>query len=110
MTDQLDVNVMVAPGHVSHPRYPNSTGTAGAAIEIVRGLCALRGHVFWADALTITSPYAFRPEAMAASSQVTDSYPLALAVANGGRLVTFDKRLVTTAVPNGGDAVLTLGP
>jgi predicted nucleic acid-binding protein len=32
------------------------------------------------------------------SSQITDSYLLALAAARGGRLATFDRRLVTDAV------------
>lgn len=32
------------------------------------------------------------------SSQVTDSYLLALAVANGGKLASFDRRLSTKAV------------
>jgi hypothetical protein len=40
---------------------------------------------------------------------VTDSYLLALAVANSGRLATFDKRIATSAIPGADSAVFVLG-
>jgi hypothetical protein len=44
---------------------------------------------------------------LTSSGQVTDSYLLALAVSHAGSLVTFDKRLVTMAIP-GGDTVVSV--
>jgi predicted nucleic acid-binding protein len=41
------------------------------------------------------------PSRLFSSGQVTDTYLLALAHAHGGRLATFDRRLVTDAVPQG---------
>jgi len=41
-------------------------------------------------------------------SQVTDSALLALAVSRGGRLVSFDRRLVVDAVPGGRAALLLI--
>jgi predicted nucleic acid-binding protein len=40
---------------------------------------------------------------------VTDSYLLALAKAHGGKLATFDQRLVTDAVVNGAQALHVVG-
>jgi predicted nucleic acid-binding protein len=40
-----------------------------------------------------------------ASSQITDTYLLALAVAHNGELVTFDSRLVADAVVGGRKAL-----
>jgi len=43
------------------------------------------------------------------SGQVTDSYLLALAVAHGGFLATFDHRLSTKAVKGGKGALYLIG-
>lgn len=95
---------------ISQPRYPNSTGTPATAIEIVRGLCALPGHVFWPDTVSLLDPHLLDSARLSASGQVTDSYLLALAIANSGRLATFDRRMAAAAIPGGESAVLVLGP
>ncbi|MCU0279895.1 MAG: PIN domain-containing protein [Candidatus Nanopelagicales bacterium] len=92
---------------ISHPRYPNSTGTASAAADLVRRLCELPGHVFWPDAVSLLDPEICDLDRLTSSGQVTDSYLLALAVSHAGSLVTFDKRLVTMAIP-GGDTVVSV--
>jgi len=94
---------------VSNPRYPNTTGTASAAADLVGGLCGLLGHVFWPDSVSLLDPDVCQIGYLTASGQVTDSHLLALAVANSGRLATFDRRIVTSAVPAGDRAVLVLG-
>jgi hypothetical protein len=94
---------------ISHPRYPNSTGTASSAAELVVRLCELPGHVFWADAVSLVDPAVCDISRLTTSGQVTDSYLLALAVANSGRLATFDNRLVTSAVRGGDEALIVLG-
>ncbi|HQR80525.1 MAG TPA: PIN domain-containing protein [Actinomycetota bacterium] len=94
---------------ISHPRYPNSTGTASSAAELVSRLRGLPGHVFWADAVSLVDRAVCDTSRLTTSGQVTDSYLLALAVANSGRLATFDQRLVTSAVRGGDEAVIVLG-
>lgn len=94
---------------ISHPRYPNSTGTAASAAQLVTQLCDVEGHVFWPDSVSLRDPEVCRIERLTTSGQVTDSYLLALAVAKRGRLVTFDRRIVTSAIPGGSDALLVLG-
>ncbi len=42
------------------------------------------------------------------SAQMTDTWLLALAVRNGGKLATFDRRLVTTAVKGGSQALYVI--
>ena len=94
---------------ISNPRYPNTTGTASAAAELMAGLRELPGHVFWADSVSLLDPAVCNVDSLVTSAQVTDAYLLALAVANSGRLATFDKRMVTSGIPGGDRAVLTLG-
>jgi predicted nucleic acid-binding protein len=43
------------------------------------------------------------PSRLLISSQITDTYLLALARSNEGKLATFDRRLVTDAVAGGKD-------
>ena len=88
---------------MSHPRYGNAVASAALAAELLAELCGQPGHVFWpADLSLLDSPLIDR-ERLLASGQVTDTWLLALAVKHGGRLATFDKRLVTGAV-RGGEA------
>ena len=86
-------------------RSPNSPGTAAAVAELMMGLRALPGHEFWPDDLTVFDVQRIHSERLLDSAQVTDSYLLALASAHGGKLATFDRRLVTSAVVNGSQAI-----
>jgi toxin-antitoxin system PIN domain toxin len=90
---------------VGHARYPNSPGTPAAVAELMMGLRALPGHEFWPDDLTVFDVQRIHSERLLDSAQVTDSYLLALASAHGGKLATFDRRLVTSAVVNGSQAI-----
>jgi uncharacterized protein len=90
---------------VGHARYPNSPGTPGAVAELLRVLCALPGHDFWPDDITLLDPARVDGSRLLDSAQVTDSYLLALASAHGGQLATFDQRLVADAVVNGAQAL-----
>jgi len=88
---------------MSHPRYGNAVASTALAAELLAELCSQPGHVFWpADLSLLDSPLIDR-DRLLASGQVTDTWLLALAVKHGGRLATFDKRLVTSAV-RGGEA------
>ncbi|MDH2917898.1 MAG: PIN domain-containing protein [Sideroxydans sp.] len=86
---------------VGNLRYPNSPGSPAAVVPLMVGLRALPGHVFWSDGISLLDTDKFDLERLLSASQVTDSYLLALAIANGGQLATFDYRLVTAAVRDG---------
>jgi uncharacterized protein len=93
------------PRIVGHPRYPNSPGAPGPVIGALTVFCRLPGHVFWPDDLSLLDAGSFDHGRLLDTGQITDSYLLALAVAHGGRLATFDRRLVADAV-RGGRAAL----
>ncbi|SJM90514.1 TA system VapC family ribonuclease toxin [Crenothrix polyspora] len=86
---------------VGHSSYPNSLSTPAAVVHLMQGLCALPGHRFWADNISLLDSEKIDSARLLSSGQVTDSYLLALAYANNGQLATFDRRLVTDAVRNG---------
>ena len=92
---------------VGHPRYPNSPGTPAAVADTLASLCALPGHTFWPDDISVGDANWLDTSRLLSSAQVTDSYLLALAAAHGGRLATLDRRLVASAV-NGGAQVLCI--
>ncbi|KGM34833.1 TA system VapC family ribonuclease toxin [Inquilinus limosus] len=90
---------------VGHPRYPNSPGSPAAVMPILAGLCALPGHTFWPDDISLMDPARIDAGRLLSSGQLTDTYLLALAHAHRGQLATFDRRLVTDAVRGGNQAI-----
>lgn len=86
---------------VGHPRYPNTPGSPAAVAVIVARLRELPGHRFWADDLSLVGSAQVDLTRILTSGQVTDTYLLALAQANGGKLATFDRRLSVAAVKSG---------
>jgi uncharacterized protein len=90
---------------VGHARYPNSPGTPAAVAELLTGLCALPGHDFWPDDITLLNSERVDSRRLLDSAQVSDSYLLALASSHGGQLATFDQRLVADAVDKGSQAL-----
>ena len=86
---------------VGHPRYPSSPGTPASVAELMTTFLALPGHAFWPDDVTLLDRRHIDAARLLDSSQVTDSYLLALAASQGGKLATFDRQLVTDAVVNG---------
>lgn len=90
---------------LGNPRYPNSLGTPSAVLPILSALCALPGHVFWPDDLSLCDAEAVDADRLSTSAQVTDSHLLALASARQGWLASFDRRLVADAVRGGAQAL-----
>jgi toxin-antitoxin system PIN domain toxin len=90
---------------VGNPRYPNSLGTPAAVAELMTTLRGHPGHAFWPDDITLFDPRRISFARLLDSSQVSDSYLLALAKAHSGRLATFDRRLVPDAVIGGSQAL-----
>jgi predicted nucleic acid-binding protein len=94
---------------VGDPKYPNSVGSPAACAPILAGLVGLPGHVFWADAISLRQDGLVDVAQIMTPGQVTDSYLLALAVFNGGKLATFDRRLSVKAVRGGRAGVCLIG-
>ena len=90
---------------VGHARYPNSPGTPAAVAELMAMFLAHPGHEFWPDNVTLLDRQSVDAARLLESAQVTDSYLLALAASQGGKLATFDRKLVTDAVVNGSQSV-----
>lgn len=88
---------------VSHPRYASPLASPGEAVPVLAEFCARPDHRFWNDDVSLLDAAAVDAGRLLSTGQVTDSYLLALAVKHGGKLATFDKRLVTSAI-HGGDA------
>lgn len=94
---------------VGHPKYPNSAGSPATVVPIVARLCTLPGHVFWPDDLSLIQSGIVDAARIATPAQVSDTYLLALAVANGGRLATLDRRLSPAAVRRGRAGLCLIG-
>jgi len=86
----------------SHPRLQASGGSPAQAIEVIRGIRAVRGHEFWPDDYSPADEPLF--DRLSGHQQVTDAYLLALAVRRDGQLATFDRALKTLARTSLGDA------
>ena len=93
---------------VGGPRYATPHGSASAVMPALETLCALPGHVFWSDTISLRDPTYLDRRHLLNSGGVTDLYLLALAVANGGRLATFDRKIPADAVPGGRAALQVL--
>ena len=83
---------------ISQPAYTSPVPTA-AAIRRLAEATASPLHEFWPCEMQITDEIVFDPERIHGPGQVTDAYLLALAVARGGRFVTFDRAIARSAVP-----------
>jgi uncharacterized protein len=90
---------------VGNPRYPNSAGSPAAVGPQLERLRSQPGHEFWQDRLSLMDSEIVDITHVLTPNQVTDTYLLALAVAKNGQLATFDRRLATTAVRRGRNAL-----
>ena len=95
---------------VGHPKYPNTPGSTADVARIIAALRGLHGHAFWPDDISLVAADHVDAAQVLTSAQVTDTYLLALAVAHGGRLATFDRRLSSKAVTGGRKALHLIGP
>ena len=86
---------------VGHPKYPNTPGAPAVVAPVLQGLCAMPGHLFWPDDISLLDPSHADATRILAHGHVTDTYLLALAMVHGGKLATLDRRLSTAAVPRG---------
>ena len=68
------------------------------AVDVLHRQMAMPGHTFWPDDVSIADPAVFDHSRILGPRQLTDVYLLALAVRNGGRLVTLDRGIPIAAV------------
>ncbi len=88
----------------SQPAYPNALLPADAACLLTE-LTSREDHQFWPDSVSILDASLCLSAKFASARQITDSYLLALAVANEGALGTFDRKLSTEAIVGGTDSL-----
>jgi uncharacterized protein len=86
---------------VGHSSYPNSRGNPSVVGKLFTSFLEHRGHIFWSDHISILDRNRVDVSRLLTAGQVTDSYLLALAIAHGGQLATFDRRLIPDAVRGG---------
>lgn len=90
---------------MAHRSYTNPVASPAHAAQLLASLCALPGHRFWPCDFSLMDEPVVDREKLLSHAQITDTYLLALAVKQGGKLATFDRRLVADAV-EGGQAAL----
>ena len=86
---------------VGHPKYPNSPGPPSTVASALAAMRGLPGHAFWPDSISLLDSDFVDASLLSTHSRVTDSYLLALARANKGKLATLDHKLATEVVPEG---------
>lgn len=80
-----------------HARYPRARPVAVVADRLAEAT-AHPCHMFWPDDVSLLDSQRIDHARVHGSNRITDIYLLALAVAHGGRLVTFDRSIVIDAV------------
>jgi toxin-antitoxin system PIN domain toxin len=76
---------------LSSPSYPSVQATPNDIMERLARFCALPGHVFWPDDISLTASLDADSRArLQGCQQLTDFYLAALAAHKGGKLATFD--------------------
>jgi predicted nucleic acid-binding protein len=88
---------MVSYEVLSQPKYAGST-TVDGALDLLKRATDTPHHAFWPDDISLLDARRIDRQRILGPKQLTDIYLLALAVKNGGRLVTFDRSIPIGAV------------
>jgi uncharacterized protein len=83
---------------LSNPAYPGRGTTIADAVARLRTFCSSREHEFWPDSVSLLDRRRVRWNHVQGHRQITDTYLLALAVSNRGRLATFDSAISLESV------------
>lgn len=83
---------------ISQPRYPSPVAPSEAIERLSRATLSEHHH-FWPCDVSLLDPEFVDRQRVYGHRQLTDIYLLALAAAQGGRFVTFDRSVPLTAVP-----------
>jgi toxin-antitoxin system PIN domain toxin len=92
---------------ISQPRYPSPIPVT-QAIRRLAGATQSDRHEFWNCDLSLIDPRIIDSTRVHGPRQVTDVYLLALAIAHGGRFVTFDRAIPLEAVTGASSANLVV--
>lgn len=92
---------------VSQPRYPNPVSPSQALDRLSRA-ASTNHHEYWPCSISLTDQHIVDRSRVHGPRQVTDTYLLALATANHGRFVTFDRSIPLTVVPAAEESNLTV--
>jgi toxin-antitoxin system PIN domain toxin len=95
LTQNGFVRISCQPGYARPALLPDALAVLGRQL-------AEPDHEFWPDDICITDAQVFDHTGILSPNQITDVYLLALAVKNGGRLVTFDRGVPIRAVRGAG--------
>lgn len=82
---------------LSQHRYPGALPISDITRRL-RAATDAADHTFWSDTISLCDRSRFEIEQILSSKSLTDLYLLALAAANNGRLVTFDRTIPRGAV------------
>jgi toxin-antitoxin system PIN domain toxin len=82
----------------ANPAFTAEAVSPGEALALLRKICALPGHEFWADDVSLVE--AQPAPRLFGHRQVTDAYLLALVIAHGGVLATLDRGVKVVAGGN----------
>jgi len=93
---------------VSGPKYVNGPVRLADAVESLHSVIAKGSHLFVPDDLSILDDAHVKTTKLTSAAQITDTYLLALATSHDATFVTFDKRMITSAVVSPNVSILTL--
>lgn len=91
LTQNGCLRIMAQPGYVQ-PQPMR------ALVSMLARSTSTPYHAFWPDDVSLLDAARFQQAHIHSPRQLTDLYLLALAVRHGGRLVSFDRRIPTSAV------------
>ena len=92
---------------MSQPAYPQARSVS-ELIDVLGGSFQAPSHQFWPDDISLFASATLRRHSVLGHRQLTDAYLLALAVAHGGRFVSFDRAIAVTSVLGAGKEHLVL--
>ncbi|MBU1357824.1 MAG: PIN domain-containing protein [Gammaproteobacteria bacterium] len=92
---------------LSQPAYANQAPAAVVA-EILAEAAADSRHEFWPDSFSLLTPGALKWDNLLTGRHLTDVYLLSLAHRHGGRLVTLDRGIPLSVVPDARPENLTV--
>ncbi len=93
---------------LGNPSYPRGYSNPGEVLPILKSLLSQPGHEFWSDSISLADTKTGLSENKISSKSITDIYLLALAVRNEGKLLTLDRRIDSSSVIGGSEAIVIL--
>ncbi len=93
-----------------HPSYPGGPGSPERAAVDLREMLSLSNADFIPDTISVRDSGLLVALACLSPRQLTDVYPLGLAVSRGARFVTLDGRIPAAAVRGGESGLLAILP